>query len=299
MKKRLFLLIMAAVLLLAPAAYSQSEAPGTRVFDDVGLYTQEQLDTLESAIGDFQKQTGYDFSIAIVTEALGYSDYQALSDAIYLNMGLGRGISDAAVLCTLDVYEDGSFYLYVSVYGELKYLTVDEDRQYLRDTIVEYLSDGSFVDGFIWAMNIFTEAEANLALNDSTRVYDFADMLTDEETATLESEIADFRALTDADFLFLSTYGEMEGNEDGEYMYGFYDRYGFGTGATRTGAMVYIDLHEDNHFYYYIKNYGNMDTAVSQDTLNTIMGLIKPLMESGEILDATKLIIQSYEAYLQ
>ena len=297
MKKRLFLFILAAVMLLSPAAYSQSETDNTRVFDYAGLYTQEQRDTLESTISDFQDQTGYDFAILVTAEDFGYSDYWELVYDFYLARDLGLGISRAAVVCYLDLYEDA--YFYISFFGELEYMMVDEDIQYLRDTIVAYLSDGSFVDGFVWAMNIFTEAEANLALNDSTRVYDFADMLTDEETATLESEIADFRALTDADFLFLSTYGEMEGNEDGEYMYGFYDRYGFGAGATRTGAMVYIDLHEDNHFYYYIKNYGNMDTAVSQSTLNTIMGLIKPLMESGEILDATKLIIQSYEAYLQ
>ena len=300
MKKRLFLFILAAVMLLSPAAYSQSETDNTRVFDDIGLYSQEQLTTLQSAISDFQKLTGYDFSIVIVTDALGYSDYQELSDAVYLTMGLGLGISQAAVICTLDVYEDGSFYLYVSAYGELKYLMDEDDLQYLLDNIKDAITAGELTEGFLWTMNIIAEATGSLATNSGNRVYDFGDILTDEETDAINAAIADFRALSGMDFVYLSTDETWEGNADGDYMVEFYDWRGFGGGGSRSGAMIYLALDlESGYFDYYIRNFGDMDSNVSQEALNGILETCNQLMNQNELADAVLQVIGSYSEYFR
>jgi uncharacterized membrane protein YgcG len=300
MKKRLFSLILAAALLLSAAACAQSEADDTRVFDDIGLYTQEQADTLESAIRDFQKQTGYDFAIVIVTNALGYSDYQEMSDAVYQAFSLGMGMSRAAVVCSLDVYEDGTYYLYVSVYGELKYLTDENDLQYLLDNIKGDISDGKLTEGFLWAMNIIEDATGSLASNYSRRVYDFAELLTDEETETIESAIADFRALSGVDFVCLSTDENLDGNDDGDYMVQFYDWRGFGEGDNRSGAMMYLKVDLENSYVdYFLRNFGGIDSKVSQESLEGIIATCGPLMNQNRFADAILQVIEAYSAYFR
>lgn len=105
--------------------------------------------------------------------------------------------------------------------------------------------------------------------------------------------IADFRALTGRDFLYLSTYEEMEGNEDGEYMFEFYGRHGFGAGERRSGVMIYLDLYNNN---YYVQNFGDMDDYMSQEGLDAVMDNCDVLMGEARILDAVLQVIDAYSA---
>jgi len=290
MKKRIFLLLMAAVLLLGTVSFAQEETPDTRVFDYAELFSADDAETLRAAIIDFQENTGYDFAILTTAEDLGTTDYQQLTDDFYVDKSLGLGMNNTAILCYLDLYGDG--YYYISVFGDLKNMMVAEDIQYLIDNSMEYFQEGAFVDGFVWITHILTEALTNIgSVNQDTRVLDYAELLTEEETATLEAAIADFRALTDRDFLFLSTYEEMEGNEEGDYMGTFYASHGFGSGEYHSGVMLYLDLFNSS---YYVQNFGDLDTYVSQEDLNAIMEQSKPLMGEGKILDAVLLVINAY-----
>ncbi len=295
MKKRILLLIMAAVLLLNTAALAQAESADTRVFDYAELFSADEVETLRAAIIDFQENTGYDFAILITSENLGTTDYQQLADDFYVSKSLGLGMNDTAVLCYLDLYGDS--YYYISVYGDLKNLMATEDIQYLIDQSLPYFTQGSFSDGFLWMMHILTEALTNIgSVNQTTRVFDYAEILSDEERTTLEAAIADFRTLSDRDFLFLSTYEEMEGNENGDYMMEFYKSHGFGSGEYRSGMMIYLDLFAGS---YYIQNFGDMDSYVPQESLNLIMQQSNPLMAEGRVLDAALTVINAYSQYFQ
>ncbi|MBN1777746.1 MAG: TPM domain-containing protein [Clostridiales bacterium] len=294
MKKRLFIFLMAAVLLLSSAALG--EEASSRVFDYAGLFSAADAEALEAAIVGFQESTGYDFAILVSGLNYGYDDYQSLCDDFYLSKSLGLGMNDTAILCYLDLYGDG--YYYISVYGDLKNLMVNDNLQYLADNAIEYFYDDDFSGGFMWTMDFLSRALIRIGVdNPSWRVFDFAEILFDTDIETLEAAIAGFRALSGMDFLFLSTYDEMKDNENGEYATEFYFRHGFGDGVNRSGALIYLDLDLDTlYFNYYIRCFGDMDEYVSQEALDTILDSCAPLMDEGEILSAALQIIDDYAA---
>jgi len=292
MMKRILALGLAAAMLLGCAAFAQEEAADTRVIDYAQMFTDEQAETLQAEIIDFQENTGYDFVILTTNEDTGYDDYYQLAQDFAAAKSLGLGMNNTLLFCYVDLYTGG--YYYITVFGDLENLMVNEDIQYLIDNGMEYINDGDFVGCFTWTMRMMTEALNNLGIMESTRVFDYAEMLTDEETETLESAIADFRALTGHDFVYLSTYKEMTGNENGDYMQEFYSYHGFGDGDARSGVMIYLDLNAGS---YYIQNFGDMDTYVPQEELNAILEQCNPLMSEGEILQAVLTVIDGYAAH--
>ncbi len=294
MKQRALAFCTAVLLLCATAALA-ADAPETRVFDYAGLMTAEDAETLQAAIIDFQENTGYDFAVLTTNEDLQTTDYQQLADDFYVDHALGLGMNQTAVLCYLDLYGEG--YYYVSVYGDLKNLMVTEDIQYLADQGMESFTQGDFLGGFTWTINLLTEALIHIgSVNQSVRVYDFAELLTQEETAALEAAIAEFRALSGRDFLYLSTNDNLIGNENGDYMEEFYAKHGFGEGDNRSGVMIYLDLQGGS---YYVQNFGDVDELVSEDAVAAIITDANGPMGEGRVLDAVLGVIQAYTAYFQ
>ena len=204
-------------------------------------------------------------------------------------------MNHTAILCVLDLFGEG--YYYLSVFGDLKNFMVEEDIQFLADKGMDYFADGDFLGGFQWTIDMLDEALANIGnMNQTTRVYDYADVMTDAETISVEAAIADFRALSGMDFLFLSTYEELEGNENGEYMTEFFDRHGFGDGENSSGLMMYLDLFNDS---YYIQPFGDMDGVVSQNKAQAIVDDIETLMNDAKVADAVLQVIDAYAAYFR
>lgn len=295
MKKRMLALFLAALLLISTAALAEDMAADTRVFDYAGLFSPEDTEMLQAEIIDFQENTGYDFAILVTAEDTGYGDdYSQLTDDFANAKALGLGMNTTLILCYLDL--SGDAYYYISVYGDLKNLMMTEDLQYLRDSGLDFFSEGKFVEGFVWTMQTLAGALHNIGMAASNRVFDYGELLTAEEKDTLDSAIADFRALSGYDFVYLSTQEMLEGNEDGVYMEEFYNKHGFGAGDSRTGVIIYLDKANGS---YYIQNFGDMDTYVSQETLNEIMELSNPLMGTGEIAQAVLTVIEAYSGHFQ
>jgi len=293
LKKKVFALLAAAVLLLSATAFAQDEP--VRVFDYAGFFTAQEAEALEASIAGFQAATGYDFAILVTDVDHGYDDYQQLSDDFYASNQLGLGMNRTAILYYLDLYGEG--YYFISVFGDLKHLMTEGNIQYLLDTVIDNFADGDPIGGFQWMMEFLSQAVTRIGVdNPSWRVFDFAALLADEEVDTLETAIADFRALSGRDLIYVSTYEEMDNNQDGYYMEEFYLSHAFGEGEDHSGAAIYLDLNGGN---YYVQNFGDMDTLITQDDLTAIVNRASGLMGDGEILPATLQIIDDYTAYFE
>lgn len=288
MKHRILALIMAAVLLLPAAALGQDAA--NRVFDYAGVFSASEVSDLEDRITAFQDATGYDFAIMVSDYDHGYEDYQLLCDDFYIQQNLGLGMTGSAILCVLDLYEQG--YFYIQVYGDFRYLMNETDVQYLASKVTgDYPT--SFVSGLQWMIGMVQQAVTQMGEDNPTRVYDFAELLTEEEKQTLQAAIADFRSLSGRDFLYLSTYEAIEGNEDGYYMQEFYNLHGFGEGEERSGVMLYLDLDIGS---FYVQNFGDMDTYVSQEDIDRIVQKASDPMAESEFLAAVLGVLDDYTA---
>jgi uncharacterized membrane protein YgcG len=296
MKQKMFALIVAAALLFSVPAFAAQETADNRVFDSAGLFTAEVADTLQAAVIDFQENTGYDFAVVIPEVDTGAGDYQQICDDFYQAKSLGMGMNHTAIICYLDLHSDSSYYYFVAVYGDLMNLMVNEDILYLANSAVEYFNQADFAGGLIWTVNMLSEALMNIGNMNTLRVYDYAQVLSAQENESLETDIAAFREKTGMDFLFLSTDEALENNEDGAYAIDFYRMHGFGAGERSSGVLVYLDFSQ-SHFF--IQNFGDMDTYVSQEALNVILEANRELLKDGKIYEAVRQMIGSYSEHFQ
>lgn len=293
MKKGCLALLLAAALLFSATALAEGAA--VRVFDYAGLFTAAETEALEAAIAGFQSATGYDFAIFVSDVDHGYDDYQLLSDDFFAAKSLGLGMNRTAMLCILDLYDEA--YYFVSPYGDFRYLMTNEDVQYLVETMMNHIYDHDLTGGFLWTMDITRLALSEIGvMQPDRRVYDVAGFLTETDAGTLEAAIADFRALSGYDFLYLSTDGEMDGNQEGDYMEEFYLSHGFGEGEAQSGAMVYLDAFTGN---FYLQNFGDLAMIISNESLNGFAEHSKGLMGDSEILPAVLRILDDYAAYFR
>ena len=100
------------------------------------------------------------------------------------------------------------------------------------------------------------------------RVFDEADLFTDQEEEQLEDSLLTAREETGMD-LVIATCLDADGKSGQEYANDFYDMGGFGTGDDHSGALFLIDM--DNRQYY-------IDAAAAAQEIYTDM-------EQEDILD--------------
>ena len=275
----------------AEAVLGIEEKHANRVFDRAGLFTTEQADTLQAAIKDIRTNAGCDF--AILVENMETADYQRACDELFEAETLGLGLNRTAFICYLALHADGTYQCYSAVYGDLVNLMVEEDVQYLADNAVQHFDQGDFTGGFVWTINMLSEALVNMGVMSVKRVYDFADDFSKEQTIELEREIADFRALSGSDFLYLSTWDEIP-NNDGDYMGTFYEHYGFGDGESRSGAMIHFDWGGE---YYYVELFGDIGQLIPQEELNAILEASDEVLYEGMFYEAILELIDQLAAY--
>ncbi|MEG1775311.1 MAG: TPM domain-containing protein [Clostridia bacterium] len=83
---------------------------------------------------------------------------------------------------------------------------------------------------------------------DTARVYDRAELLTPAEERAISSEIAQFQADTNMDFVIVTSNEEHEDSSSQQIADAFYDQGGFGLDEEHSGILYYIDMQERYHY---------------------------------------------------
>lgn len=97
MKKVIVLLLC---LLLPVCAISET----VRVYDNAGLFTQEEKDALEQSIREYRHTTKTDFAILTTDDYLGENITQIIADNFYDSLGLGIGKNHDGMIFYIDMY---------------------------------------------------------------------------------------------------------------------------------------------------------------------------------------------------
>lgn len=125
----------------------------SRIYDDAGLFSEEEQRQMEEAILDFQTETGMDCAVASTRDARGNSsrDY---ADNLYEAQGVGTGGSHDGMLYLIDL-DNGE--IYISTEGEmLRYLT-DERLDRILDHAYEDASEGDYAKS---ALTVLADARS-------------------------------------------------------------------------------------------------------------------------------------------
>ncbi|MFI3173353.1 MAG: TPM domain-containing protein [Eubacteriales bacterium] len=121
-----------------------------------------------------------------------------------------------------------------------------------------------------------------MAASDESRVYDYSDLLTDEEESKLEIAIQEVQESLAFDVVIL-TVDDLEGYTAEEYAEGFYLQNDFGYNDTSDGVIFLVSIGEKD---WYIATEGQGDFAINDYCLDQVEDDIIPHLSDGNYYKA-------------
>lgn len=128
----------------------------------------------------------------------------------------------------------------------------------------------------VWAQNVDV----------SEKIYDYADLLSNEEEEKLHSQVMDFIEKYDMDMVFVTINENPYGisDEDTElYTEEFYDNNGFGVGKTKDGIIILIDM---SNRYSYISTTGEAILVFDDIRIDLMLDNAYFYLKDGEYYNA-------------
>lgn len=149
--KRMFL-IVAIILCFVSSAFAET----WRVFDNARLFTDEEIEVIEQAIFDFQRNTKYDFAVLTTDDYLGKNNAEiARAFAVAENLGFGQ--YGSGVIYYLATY-DGMLYPTVSCSGEMRNAFDLSKREIAVSTVDTFIENGEYAEAVLGMIASATEA---------------------------------------------------------------------------------------------------------------------------------------------
>ncbi len=140
-KNQVALLLLCGWLLAALPALGATEQ---RIFDQAGLLSVQEEQTLAQEITQFQQDTGMDFVLVTSNQAHGQVTQQTIADDFYDQGGFGLDEEKSGVCYYVDLYERE---LYVSTTGKMKDYLTDARIQGALDASQPRMTRGDYAGG--------------------------------------------------------------------------------------------------------------------------------------------------------
>ena len=147
------------------------------------------------------------------------------------------------------------------------------------------------VPTIVYAENLSKQVDST-----STKVYDYADLLTDEEEDLRERANA-FIEKYQMDMVILTISENPYGSSDNSsitYAQDFYDYNNFGVGNTKDGVLVLVDM---NNRYRYFLTTGTAQLMYDDARINNINNNVISYLKSGNYYQAFVTYISSASSY--
>ena len=149
--KRVIIIVVVALCFISSAFAEQ-----WRVFDNAGLFTDEEIETLEQAIFDFQRNTKFDFAVLTTDDYLGTNSAE-IAKAFMIAENLGFGQHGSGILYYLATY-DGMLYPTVSCSGELRHAFDLNKRDTAFEEVDTFITNGEYMEAVLSMIESATKA---------------------------------------------------------------------------------------------------------------------------------------------
>ena len=130
------------------------------------------------------------------------------------------------------------------------------------------------------------------SVDETEKIYDFADLLTDEEEDVLYEKVKSFIENYDMDLALVTIDDNFESAM--EYADDFYDYNNFGIGKNRAGLLVLIDMDTRE---FYISTTGEAILMYDDYRIDSILDDMTYYMKNGYYYDALDTSVDSIEYY--
>lgn len=150
MKRFIALLIVVLLLLVSVAS-----AEPWRVFDNADLFTDEEIQAIEHAIFDFQRNTNLDFAVLTTDDYIGKENWAALADSFYDCENFGFGRKASGMLYYIDMNQRVP---HISTAGEMICIFDDVAIYNAHETVHQLLAYGKYSEATLKMIELATEA---------------------------------------------------------------------------------------------------------------------------------------------
>jgi len=133
----------------------------------------------------------------------------------------------------------------------------------------------------------------------SEKVYDFSDILTDEEEREIYNRIMEFIDKTSMDLVILtSNYPYTYDSANEYYAVDFYDFNDFGIDFDKNSGLIFFRNTYESNPYYAIYTFGEAQRYFSEERLeNYLLDAMYSYIHSGEYLNGINFMIDRLENY--
>ena len=118
-------------------------AEGTRVFDEAGLFSAEEVQELETRIDEVRDSQDADLAVLTVEDAQGESA-ESYADVFDDSHGLGVGDDASGILLSIDM---DNREIYVSTTGYAMKVLTDARVEKVLDAAYDSVADGNYAEG--------------------------------------------------------------------------------------------------------------------------------------------------------
>ena len=137
-----------------------------------------------------------------------------------------------------------------------------------------------------------TDNNRNIILNtpsvdESEKIYDFADLFTDDEEEELYNEVIDYIEKYNMDFAIVTINDNNKGSAM-KYSDDFYDYNNFGINKTNDGILFLIDMDTRN---YYVSTTGEAIRVYNDSRIDSILDYAEYNMRNGNYFGTAKNVI--------
>ena len=163
---RLTILFLILISMFIPGTAFASEDNAQRVFDDVGLLTQEEANALDAKLGRISVNHDFDVVVAVVEKLDGWEAHRYAAE-VFEHFHFGRGPENSGAILLLAMEDRDFGFATTGGYGEYVF---SMDGQYYLDTFfVPYLRNNQYNEAFNAyadaADDFLTQAEAGNPYN--------------------------------------------------------------------------------------------------------------------------------------
>jgi len=300
MKKRIFAFLLSVTLCLT--MFVSASAAGAHIADPDYYLENEEINELNAKAEDIYNDYGYYVMFCIVKSSdveyvydIASSEYDNTTDAEYgLAVAHNVDAGKIAVYVTdkaATVFDDDATQQLIDVYNASdSYFGGVYDS---FETVEEILAtNGSAISENSGKADEFEKVNRTLPL-----VVDNADLLSDDEEASLESKLDQLSNAYKTEIAVL-TVPDLEGKTAQVYADDFYDYNGYGYGDNDDGLLVLYKPGEDGDRKLYITTHGTAIDAFSDQHIDTILEVMKPFCVDEDYVGAFNAFAEESEAIL-
>jgi Beta-propeller domains of methanol dehydrogenase type len=215
-----------------------------KIYDDADFLTEEEEIRLKGLIDVYINEFNIDLIVVTTKDNSSSGSTEKYAEDFYKNNNFGLNKNKDGILLILDSTSGEDFgYVYANGEAELIYDVTRRDK--ILDNIIDIYSQGYYktVEEFIKSSSDYA-IKGHITSEEPkkyTKIYDEANLLTENERELLNKLAEDFVKKYNLDLVIVTTLNNSSSGSTKAYAEDFYDYNGFGIGKTFDGILFLID----------------------------------------------------------